>query len=838
VKISLFPLRYRRALLSFIAILLVFFAILVAVIISHEREMLEGANKQAEHEIHLVGSLLRESLLKFDYATVEQFLVQWGEEHADIVEVRATAPNGFVLAQYTRAEPSKHTFHATQQVQHGGRDLVALDLVKDFTPVRSSLYKLGARLIAGAVLLTVLVGAALWFSLRRLALVPLETEIMGRKEAEGELQRAHDELEARVEDRTEELQEEMDRAQRYLDVAGVMLVVIGVDQRVRLINKKGCKILGYDEDEIVGKNWFDNFLPERMRSDVRGVFDMLMAGRIEPVEYFENPILTKDGEERVIAWRNAVLYGSEGNPSATLSSGEDITKRKEAEERLAYSESYLRSIIEAEPECVKVVSPDGMVIQMNQAGLEMVEAMSAEEVVGKAIYPLIRPEHRDAFGALLQSVCNGNAGNLEFEIVGLRGGRRWLDSHAVPFRGEREDGPFMLAVTRDITERRRLEEQLHQARRMEAIGTLTGGIAHDFNNILSAIIGFGESVEMEMAQDDPLRPYLEQMLGAAEKGTELTHNLLAFGRKLVIKPGPSKVNGIIEAVEKLIPSLIGEGIKRETVLAEPALTIMADVPRVEQALINLITNARDAMPNGGTLRISASEVRMDSEFIRENGFGKPGVYCLLSVSDTGGGMDEAIRQRMFEPFFTTKAFGMGTGLGLSTVFGIIKQHNGFIKVHSEPGRGTTANIYLPVVRLEVRKEAAAADLPPLIGGTETVLVAEDDTAVRKIATDVLKKFGYTVLEAADGEEAVKVFLENKDEVHLLVLDVVMPKLSGKGAYDEIRKTRPDIKTLFTSGHVSEVVNKEVLQYGLDFLPKPASPKQLIRKVREVLDKGT
>ena len=239
MKISLFPVRYRRALLSFIAILLVFFVILVAGIISHEREMLEGANKQAEHEIHLMGSLLRESLLKFDYATVEQFLVQWGEEHDDIVEVRATAPNGFVLAHYRRAEPSKHTFHATQQVRHGGRDLVTLDLVKDFMPIRSSLYRLGARLIAGAVLLTVLVGAALWFSLRRLALAPLETEIVGRKEAEAELKRAHDELEEKVEDRTEELQKEMDTAQRYLDVAGVMLVVIGVDHKVRLINKKG-----------------------------------------------------------------------------------------------------------------------------------------------------------------------------------------------------------------------------------------------------------------------------------------------------------------------------------------------------------------------------------------------------------------------------------------------------------------------------------------------------------------------------------------------------------------------------------------------------------------------
>jgi PAS domain S-box-containing protein len=741
-----------------------------------------------------------------------------------------------VLAQYKRKEPSEYTFRTSREVSFEGRELVALEVVKDFTHVRMSLFKLGAWLIVGAVLMTALIGMALWYSLRRLALTPLETEIARRKEAEAGLQKARDELEVKVAERTEALHREVEAAQRYLDVAGVMLLVIGADQRVILINRKGCEMLGCKEEEVVGKNWFDNFVPERYREDVKKVHGMLMAGEVEPIQYYENPVLTKSGEERTIAWHNAIIYDDKGRPSATLSSGEDITKRKEAEEALAYSESFLRSIIDAEPECVKLVTSEGVVLQMNAAGAAMLEARP-EDVVGQSIYPIVVPEHRDSFAAFVQSVCNGASGSLEFDVVGLKGGRKSLESHAVPFREERGNRTLMLSVTRDVTERKMLEERLHQARKMEAVGTLTGGIAHDFNNILSAIIGFGETLEMEMAEDDQMKPYLEQMLGAAEKGTKLTHSLLAFGRRLVIKPVPVKLNRIIEGVEKIVRGLIGKNIKLGAVLAEPSLAVMADAPHMEQALINLATNARDSMPNGGTLGISGDEVLIDSEFIRKHGFGKLGRYGLLSVSDTGSGMDEGTRQRIFEPFFTTKAPGMGTGLGLPTVYGIVKQHGGYLDVRSELGKGSTFNIYLPVVRLWEREETKAPAVP-LKGGNETVLVAEDDGAVRRITKDVLERFGYTVLEAENGEEAVDVFMKHKDDVQLLLLDVVMPRMSGREAYDKIIEERPGIKALFTSGHVSEVVNKEVIGSGLEFLPKPASPRQLIRKVREVLDRGT
>jgi CheY-like chemotaxis protein len=326
------------------------------------------------------------------------------------------------------------------------------------------------------------------------------------------------------------------------------------------------------------------------------------------------------------------------------------------------------------------------------------------------------------------------------------------------------------------------------------------------------------------------------MLAAAEKGAKLTHNLLAFGRKLVIKPSPVKLNAVIKGVEKIVRGLVDESIKVECVPADPALTIMADAPHVEQALINLVTNARDSMPQGGTLRVSGAEVVMDAKFIKYNGFGKEGAFGVLSVSDTGMGMDEATKQRIFEPFYTTKAPGMGTGLGLSTVYGVVKQHGGYIDVRSEPGSGSTFSIYLPQVKLMESSEAAAP-ATPLSGGTETVLLAEDDNAVRKITKDVLEKFGYKVLEAEDGERAVNVFMENKDEIDLLLFDIAMPKKTGREAYDEIARVRPGVKALFTSGHVTEVVDREVVGAGLEFISKPASPRQIIRKVREVLDKG-
>jgi len=382
----------------------------------------------------------------------------------------------------------------------------------------------------------------------------------------------------------------------------------------------------------------------------------------------------------------------------------------------------------------------------------------------------------------------------------------------------------------------RLEEQLRQAQKMESVGLLAGGVAHDFNNVLTAIIGYGNLLQMKLAKTDPLRSYAENIMTTAQRAAQLTQSLLAFSRKQVINPVPIELNGIILRVEKLLKRLIREDIELITRLAADDTTVMADSVQVEQVLMNLVTNARDAMPGGGTLTISTAIEELDENLVAVHGYGKPGTYVRLSITDTGAGMDERTRERIFEPFFTTKEMGKGTGLGLATVYGLIKQHKGFIDVESQPGRGTSFHIYFPTLTRGAGKAEAPFE-EVLKGGTETLLVAEDDEIIRTLTSSILSEFGYTVIVAKDGTDAVREFQENRDRINLLLLDVIMPRKNGKDAYEEIRSIKPDIKVLFISGYSADMISKEgILEDGSGFISKPVSPAELLRKVREVLDR--
>jgi PAS domain S-box-containing protein len=513
-----------------------------------------------------------------------------------------------------------------------------------------------------------------------------------------------------------------------------------------------------------------------------------------------------------------------------------INRMKEAEEKLVTSENYLRSIIETEPECVKLVSRDGTLLAMNPAGLAMIGAKSADMVIGKEVYPLLTPEYQDSFRGFVESVCCGNKGSCEFEIIGLDGRRSMLEAYAVPFYDERAKKVVMLSVTRDVTQRVKLEEQLCHASKMQAIGRLTGGIAHDFNNILSVIMGYGEILRDEIDQTDPRRNYVDQILSVSEKGSTLINGLLAFSRKQAINPRAVEVNGIVRSAEQLLLRLIGEDIELKTVLTDKPLAILADAPQIEQALINLASNARDAMPKGGLLTIITGQFGIDDEFIRMHGYGKAGAYAHIAVTDTGLGMDEGTRERIFEPFFTTKEPGKGTGLGLSIVYGIVKQHNGYIDAYSEPGKGSSFNVYLPLIRDRSIAEQVKPLQEPAEGGGETILLAEDDETVRELTRSVLEKYGYMVVEAVDGEDAVKKFMEYEDRIDLLLFDVVMPKKSGEEAYEEIRKVKTDIRVIFASGYPGDVVRKKAkLGEHMELISKPVLPTELLRKIREILD---
>jgi signal transduction histidine kinase/CheY-like chemotaxis protein len=384
-------------------------------------------------------------------------------------------------------------------------------------------------------------------------------------------------------------------------------------------------------------------------------------------------------------------------------------------------------------------------------------------------------------------------------------------------------------------EKEELEEKLRHSQKMEAIGTLAGGVAHDFNNILMAINGYGALLQLELTEGSKLWSYAEQIIKAGDRAANLTQRLLAFTRKQIISPRPIILDEVITNIEKLLTRLITEDVGLEFRLEAKDATVLADSGQLDQVLINLVANARDAMPHGGAIIISSQVTTLDDDFVKRHDQQEGGDYVLVTVRDSGTGIPEEVLDRIFDPFFTTKEVGKGTGLGLSMVYGIVKQHNGIIEVDTEMGRGTSFRIYLPMIKSILKKEPNKS--PALLQGSlETVLVAEDDEAVMGLLKGLLENNGYNVITAANGEDAVERFIEYRESIRLLILDVIMPKKNGKEVYDEIVKLRPDIKALFISGYTHDIIDwKGALQEGITLISKPVKPAELLAKMREALD---
>src|SRR5213593_2332221 len=392
---------------------------------------------------------------------------------------------------------------------------------------------------------------------------------------------------------------------------------------------------------------------------------------------------------------------------------------------------------------------------------------------------------------------------------------------------------------RDVTEQRRLQQQLVQSQKMEAVGRLAGGIAHDFNNLLTVITSYSDLLLQDLGGEDPKREDVEQVRKAAEGAAALTRQLLAFSRQQVLAPRVVSLSVVVQGVEKMLRRVIGEDVDLVTALDLNVGSVKADVGQLEQVLMNLAVNARDAMPTGGKLTIETANVEHDPDYAREREATLLRRFVMLAVSDTGIGMDEATKARIFEPFFTTKEPGKGTGLGLATVYGIVQQAGGFIWVYSEPGHGTTFKIYLPQVEAPLEGRAVGAAPGDLPRGTETILLVEDAAAVRAVTRQVLERQGYTVLEAAHGAAALQTAAGHPGPIHLLLTDVVMPVLSGRQLADQLARLRPDAKVLYASGYTDDaVVRHGVLEAGISYLQKPFTADSLARKVREVLDRPT
>jgi PAS domain S-box-containing protein len=530
------------------------------------------------------------------------------------------------------------------------------------------------------------------------------------------------------------------------------------------------------------------------------------------------------------------LMDSTGVIIAGLEVVRDITERKKAEKNLKESEEKFRTLFEESKDVFYISTLQGKFLDINPAGVELFGYDSKEELLSidieRDLY--VYPAERKRFVDIVRE--SNYAKDYEVLMKRKNGEQLTVLITSTPLRNEGGEVIAFRGIIRDVTEQKRLEHELLHSQKMEAIGLLAGGIAHDFNNILTAILGYANLLRNKI-NDDHLKDYIEQVVEAAERAAHLTKSILAFSRKQMLNPQPVDLNDIVGRVQKLLARLIGEDIELKTVLAGADLMVMADGSQIEQVLMNLATNARDAMPDGGTLIIETARIELDEDFVKMHSYGTPGRYALLSVTDTGTGFDEYDRQRIFEPFFTTKEFGKGTGLGLSIVYGIIKQHGGYINVYSEIKHGTTFKIYLPLMNRKVEDPSVieAAAVPS--GGSETILLAEDEASVRKLNMLILEEAGYTVIAARDGEEAVQKFIEHKAQISLIILDVIMPNKSGKEAYQQIRDISPSAKVFFMSGYTADSIHsRDMLGGDEHIISKPVAPTELLRKVREVLDR--
>ena len=587
------------------------------------------------------------------------------------------------------------------------------------------------------------------------------------------------------------------------------------------INEKACAELGYTRDEFLSLKIYD-IDPIVDKSAFPKVMAELRKSGSMMLESLHH---RKDGTTFPVEL--SLRYVQLGR-DYVVTIVRDITERKKIEDRLKESEGKYRSMMESMIDGACIFSKDYRIEYMNPAMIKRIGYDATGELCFKAFHDLDE-KCTWCIMDLIQQKKHG-----ENNIISPKDNRAYRVLYSSIIK---RDGTVSgLAIYRDITDLKKMEAQLLQSQKMEAIGTLAGGVAHDFNNLLTTILGYAELSLMGLGEDNPVREKIEEIKKAGDTAASLTRQLLAFSRKQIVQPKVIDINKLLSGMEKMLGRLLSEDVEVLTI-PEPALwQVEADPGQMEQIIMNLAVNARDAMPMGGKLTVETANVDLDENYFREHGIEEqPGSYVMLAVSDTGSGMDKETQEHIFEPFFTTKEIGKGTGLGLSTIYGIVKQNNGVVWVYSEPGQGTTFKVYLPKVEGDAGPEEKERTPIEDFVGFETVLIVEDDDSLRKLAQKVLQQHGYRVLAAENGEDALKVSEAHDGSIDLLITDVVMPKMSGKETAERLQPLNPQMKVIYMSGYTDNAIaHHGVLAPGLNFLEKPFTPKGLARKVREVL----
>jgi two-component system cell cycle sensor histidine kinase/response regulator CckA len=594
-------------------------------------------------------------------------------------------------------------------------------------------------------------------------------------------------------------------------------------------------VLGYSPEELQFSSAFAQIHPDDCERVMKAAEDARRSGIGKTLEY---RVRHKDGTWLVLESTSSVIHNLKGDPEKLVIVNRNITERKRAEEALRRSEADFRSVIEDAPYGIYRASITGMLLQVNPAlqrmlGYELEEKLLRRELATEIFL------HNGEYQKLTELLSRSEeVKDIEMEwqrqdktpITVRCSGRRINDENGIP--------AYFEVFAEDITERRVLEKQLRMAQKMEAIGRLSGGIAHDFNNLLGVIIGYSRVLKRALGESNDLFEHALEIEKAGQRAASLTKQLLAFSRQQVLTPAVLNLNTLASDMGKMLPRLLGEDIELSLELQGELDSVKADQSQVEQVIMNLAVNARDAMPMGGKLKISTANVEIDQTFTRNHPGSKAGKYVMLAVTDTGSGMDAGTLMHIFEPFFTTKERGKGTGLGLATVYGIVKQSNGYIWVDSSPGKGASFQVYLPRHEGQPVAEEQKTDPAEILRGTESILLAEDSESLRKLAQTNLESAGFHVLSAQSGEEAMEIASRHGSTFDLLLTDVVMPGMNGRVLAEQLLPRQPGMRVLYMSGYTdSFIAGHGVLDPGIHLLHKPFTEEVLIRKVREVLDNG-